>query len=110
MLKIDFNPSCQILFFSKSQQVELKYSKELKHAQNPQELWSLIQQMLPGSFAAPKLSAEPGTTGRVLRVTVGLMCLCFTTYYNTTQLRSLLVATQTILPAFINDRTCLNYY
>jgi hypothetical protein len=59
--------------------------------------------MLPGSFAAPELSAEPGTTGRVLRVTVGLMGLCFTAYYNTTQLRSLLVASQTILPSFTMD-------
>ena len=50
--------------------------------------------MVPGSFEAPELTAEPGNAGRILRVTVGVATLFFVTYYQTMQLRCL-IASQT---------------
>jgi hypothetical protein len=52
-------------------------------------MWSIISQLIPGPFETPALSEEPGTSGRVLRVTVGVATLFFTSYYQTMQLRSL---------------------
>jgi hypothetical protein len=37
---------------------------------------------------------EPGTTGRLLRVTVGFAALFFTSYYQTMQLQSLILSQQ----------------
>jgi hypothetical protein len=55
-------------------------------------IWSVIKQMVPGSFMAQELSAEPGITGRILRVTIGVLTLFFVSYYTTMQLRSLLTS------------------
>jgi hypothetical protein len=71
--------------------------------------------MVPGSFEAAELSTEPGRAGRILRVTVGVATLFFTTYYQTMQLQSLITSEQqpiiynmdTLIDDIENDRTKL---
>jgi hypothetical protein len=55
-------------------------------------VWSIIVQQVPGSFETPALSKELGTSGRILRVTIGVATLFFTSYYQTMQLSSLLTS------------------
>jgi hypothetical protein len=50
--------------------------------------------MMPQEFETPPLSEEPGTTGRMVRVVVGITTFFFASYYQTMQLQSLLVASR----------------
>jgi hypothetical protein len=54
-------------------------------------VWSVIVQQLP-TYESPPLSAEPGTSGRILRVTIGVATFFFASYYQTMQLSSLLTS------------------
>ena len=60
--------------------------------------WSIIGQIMPGQFKTPELSTEPGTAGRVLRVTVGVATLFFVTYYQTMQLQGLITSQSPSIP------------
>lgn len=62
------------------------------------DLWSFITQILPGSFETRPLSEEPGTSGRILRVTIGIAALFFTSYYETKQLQSLVASQIELIP------------
>jgi hypothetical protein len=48
--------------------------------------------MIPSPFEAGPLSVEPGATGRVLRVTIGIATLFLATYYQTMLLTSVLLS------------------
>jgi hypothetical protein len=59
---------------------------------NSAAMWTFITQIIPGCYDSCALSQEPGTCGRVLRVTAGVSVLFLTAYYQSMLLDCLLMS------------------